>query len=270
MPFSNEQVLFASAIFLYGLVFGSFFNVLIYRLPRGESIIFPPSHCPNCNRKILWRENIPILSFMLLGGRCKECKAKISITYPIVELAAGLYSVALFALFFPQIQSPQNWWCWIEIFFRFFTLLLFIPLALIDIKHYIIPDELTVFGIITSLLISFLPQGITPFQSIIGALGGGGFLFAAGFIAKLILKRDDAMGDGDVKFLFWIGALFGIETALSAIFIGSAIGTFVSIILILSRKTDATKPIPFCPYLCAGTLAVLILSDKIIQLFRLT
>jgi len=270
MPFSTEQLLFAGAVFFYGLVFGSFFNVLIYRLPRRESIIFPPSHCPSCNNKIFWRENIPVLSFLLLGGKCKECKAEISLQYPIVELATGLYSVALFALFLPQIQSLQNWWNWIEIFFKFFTLLLFIPLALIDIRHYIIPDELTVFGIITSVLISFLPQGITPFQSIIGALSGGGFLFLAGFIAKLILKRDDAMGDGDVKFLFWIGALFGVETALSAIFIGSAIGTFVSIILILSRKTDVAKPIPFCPYLCAGTLAALILSDKITPLFRLT
>lgn len=261
----------AAVFFLYGLMFGSFFNVLICRLPVGKSIIFPPSHCPKCNHKLSLIENIPVLSFLLLGGKCKVCKIKISTLYPIVELATGIYSVLLFVLFLPQIQSlliEGNWWNWVEIFFRFFTLLLFIPLAIIDIKHYIVPDELTIFGIVTSLLISFLPQGITPLQSIIGALSGGGFLFLAGLIGKAALKKE-AMGGGDIKFMIWIGALLGFETVLTSIFIGSIIGSIISGFLILFEKVKSGNHIPFCPYLCAGVLLSVMFSEKILGFFSL-
>ncbi|MDR0303996.1 MAG: prepilin peptidase [Chitinispirillales bacterium] len=269
MPFLTEQIyLFAGMVFLYGLLFGSFFNVLICRLPAEESIIFPASHCPNCKHKLSWNENIPILSFLLLCGKCKECKTKISIQYPAVELITGIYSVLLFVLFLPQIQSAQNWWTCIEIFFKFFTFLLFVPLTIIDLKHYIIPDELTISGLVVSFLISFLPAGITPLESTVGALSGGGFLFFAGLIGKIIMKKE-AMGGGDVKFMLWIGALFGFKTAFASIFIGSIIGTIIGVFLILFGKTKNDGHLPFCPYLCAGTLISVIFNDKIFSILSL-
>jgi leader peptidase (prepilin peptidase)/N-methyltransferase len=250
--------LFAVIAFIYGLLFGSFFNVLIYRLPKEQSIVFPASACPNCSHKLSWFENIPVLSFLFLGGKCKSCKTKISIQYPLIELATGIYSLVLYFLFFDKIQWAMsgNWWNWIEVFLQYFTLLLFIPLAIIDIKHYIIPDEITIPAIVFSLAVSFLPDGITPLQSIIGAVVGGGFLLLTGFIGKIILKKD-AMGGGDIKFLAWIGALFGFQTALAAIFIGSVVG-----VLILFKKKDY---IPFGPFLCAGTLIFVIFSKEILN-----
>jgi leader peptidase (prepilin peptidase)/N-methyltransferase len=266
MPLLAEQIYFFTIVFLlFGLLFGSFFNVLIYRLPRGESVIFPASHCPVCNHNLSWLENIPILSFVFLGGKCKECKAKISFQYPLIEFVTGIYSVILFFVFSNKIHlalygSPYDF---IIIFLQYFTLLLFIPLAIIDIKHYIIPDEITVTGIILSFAVSFLPNAITPLQSFIGALCGGGFLLLAGILGKYILKRSDTMGGGDIKFLLWIGALFGFQTAFATIFIGSAIGVLISAFLILFKKLKSGNHIPFCPYLCAGVLVFVVFGDKI-------
>lgn len=255
--------------FIYGLLFGSFFNVLIYRLPLGQSILFPASHCPNCNHKLSWFENIPVLSFLFLGGKCKSCKTKISLQYPLVEFATGIYSIILFFVLFDKIQWAMsgNLWNWLEVFWQYFTLLLFIPLAIIDIKHYIIPDEITIPAIIISFAISFFPGTITPLQSLIGASVGIGFWLLSVFIGKVILKRNDTIGGGDIKFLIWIGMIFGFQTALAAIFIGSAIGVIVSGTLILFKKIESENHIPFCPYLCAGILIFTILEKEILQLF---
>jgi leader peptidase (prepilin peptidase)/N-methyltransferase len=270
MPLANEQVyLLAGTVFAYGLLFGSFFNVLIYRLPREENVIFPASHCPTCKNKISWAENIPVFCFLFLRGKCGKCKAKIPLQYPLVELATGIYSLLLFFIFLDKIQLAlsENRWNLIEIFLQYFTLLLFIPLTIIDIKHYIIPDEITIPGFIIAFLFSFLPGGITPLGSLVGALVGGGFLLSAGLIGKLILKRDDTMGGGDIKFLLWIGALFGFQTALAAIFIGSAVGSVISVSLILFKKAENDKHVPFGPYLCAGALIFFIFGKEILSFF---
>ena len=256
-------------VFAYGLLFGSFFNVLICRLPDGQSVIFPASSCPKCRRALPWFENIPVLSFLLLRGKCKGCQEKISLQYPLVELATGIYSLFLYFVLFDKIQwaVSGNWWNWIEVFLQYFTLLLFLPLAIIDVKHYIIPDEITITGFALALVASFLPGGITPLQSVIGALCGGGFLLLVGIIGKIILKRSDTIGGGDVKFLAWIGALFGFQTAFATIFIGSLVGVLVSGILILSKKIKSENHVPFCPYLCAGALIFVIFGNEILKFF---
>jgi len=273
MPFVCESsllvCLLVGTIFFYGLVFGSFFNVLIYRLPRGESVIFPASHCPNCNHKLSWSENIPLFSFLYQRGKCKKCKTKISLQYPLIELITGIYSLLLLLIFRDKILWAMSgeWWNCVEIFLQYFTLLLFIPLAVIDVKHYIIPDELTLPGIAFALAVSFLPDGITPLQSITGSACGGGFLLLTGLAGKLVLKREDAMGGGDVKFLLWLGALFGFEAALITIFAGCAVGAFVSIILISLKKAKNGKIIPFCPYLCVGMLIFTAFGKEILSFF---
>lgn len=272
MSFSPEQIfLFAGILLLYGLLFGSFFNVLIYRLPAEQSIVFPASRCPSCNHTLSWLENIPVFSYLALGGKCKNCKTKISLQYPLIELATGIYSLLLFFVLSDQIlwAISGNWWNWIEVFLQYFTLLLFIPLAIIDMRHLIIPDEITIMGLVLALAASFLPGGITPLQSIIGALVGGGFLLLVGLIGKVILKRSDTMGGGDIKLLAWIGALFGFEATLATIFIGSLVGVLVSGILILFKIIDSKKPLPFGPYLCAGTLIFVIFRKEILQFFWL-
>jgi len=270
MPLATEQIfLFAGIVFVYGLLFGSFFNVLIYRLPAEQSIVFPASHCPICNHTLSWFENLPVLSYLILSGKCKSCKIKISLQYPLIELATGIYSLLLFWVLFDKIQWAfnGNWWNFIEVFLQYFTLLLFLPIAIIDIRHYIIPDELTIMGLVLALAVSFLPDGITPLQSIIGAVVGGGFLVLVGLIGKIVLKRNDTMGGGDIKLLAWIGALFGFEAALATIFIGSIVGVIVSGILILFKKIDGKKHIPFGPYLCAGTLLFVTFKKEILQLW---
>jgi leader peptidase (prepilin peptidase)/N-methyltransferase len=261
----------AIAAFFYGLLFGSFFNVLIYRLPRGESIVFPASRCQTCNHTLSWFENIPLFSFLFLRGKCRKCKTKISIQYPLIELATGLYSLSLIFVLGDQIQWAMtgNWWNWIEVFLQYFTLLLFLPIAIIDIRHYIIPDELTIAGIILALAVSFLPDGITPLQSITGALVGGGSLLLAGFFGKIILKKEEAMGGGDVKLLFWLGALFGWQAALGTIFIGCAVGSVVSIALITLKKVESDKAIPFGPYLCAGALIFVVFGKQLLALLAI-
>ena len=256
--------------FIYGLIFGSFFNVLIYRLPREESVVTPSSRCISCGHKLSWFENIPVLSFLFLRGKCRKCGVKISLQYPIIELLTGIYSLLLVFILGDQISGAMsgNWWNWIEVFLQYFTLLLFIPLAIIDIRHYIIPDELTVTGTVLALAVSFLPQGITPVESLVGALSGGGFLLLAGFFGKIIFKKDEAMGGGDIKFLFWIGALFGWQAALATIFLGSAVGAVIGIALVLSKKIHSEdKVIPFCPYLCVGMLIFAIFGKELTALF---
>ena len=148
---------------------------------------------------------------------------------------------------------------------QYFTLLLFVPIAIIDIRHYIIPDELTITGIVLALAVSFLPDGITPLQSAAGALVGGGSLLLAGFFGKIILKKKEAMGGGDIKLLFWLGALFGWQAALAAIFLGSAVGAVISIILIALKKVESDKIIPFGPYLCAGMLIFVIFGKQLLS-----
>ncbi|MCL2845293.1 MAG: prepilin peptidase [Chitinivibrionia bacterium] len=253
--------------FIYGLLFGSFFNVLIFRLPREESVIFPASRCLNCGHELAWYENLPLLSYIFLRGKCKECKIKISIQYPLIELATGIYSVFLALVLGEQIQwaLAGNWWNWIEVFLQYFTLLLFLPIAIIDIKHYIIPDELTITGVILALAVSFLPDGITPLQSITGALVGGGSLLLAGFFGKIILKKDEAMGGGDIKLLFWFGALFGWQAALATIFFGSFVGAVISVALISLKKVESGKHIPFGPYLCAGMLISVVFGNELLS-----
>jgi leader peptidase (prepilin peptidase)/N-methyltransferase len=184
-------------------------------------------------------------------------------------LATGIYSLLLLLIFRDKIfwAMSGNWWNWIEIFLQYFTLLLFIPLAVIDIKHYIIPDEITLSGIALALAASFLPDGITPLQSLVGAACGGGFLLLTGLVGKLILKREDAMGGGDIKFLLWLGALFGFEAAFVTIFAGCAVGAVVSIILILLKKAQKGKIIPFCPYLCVGALIFAAFGKEILSFF---
>jgi leader peptidase (prepilin peptidase)/N-methyltransferase len=233
-----------------GLLFGSFFNVLIWRIPRNESIVFPASHCPNCNRKIKSWENIPVFSYLFLRGKCAGCKSTISIAYPLVELLTAGLAVVLWYTVIPH--HTITWQAGIPLFLQLLFLILMIPVAVIDLRHYIIPDSITLSLLVLSFGISFIPGGFSPLQSILGILAGGGVLWAMGFIGTIIFKKGDAMGGGDIKLMAAAGALWGPEIALMGIVFGAFLGSLSGIPLILFKKLKADHHIPFGPFLGAG------------------
>ena len=246
-------------IFVVGAVVGSFLNVCILRLPKEESIAFPASHCPSCQGKIAWHDNIPILSFLMLGAKCRYCKKRISRQYLIIETVTGL----LFVLFFHAFAfTPKG-------FLYLYLSLCLLVQAVIDMRYKIIPDEVTLPAIVIGLLVSTVfPQvhGQTTWTggflwSIVGILVGGGILYLAGTVAEWILKKE-AMGGGDVKLLAAVGAVLGWESVLWTVFVSSLAGSVVGIYLRL-RKNEET--IPFGPFLALGAFLYMFVGPQTIH-----
>ncbi|MBI5327106.1 MAG: prepilin peptidase [Deltaproteobacteria bacterium] len=239
--------------FIFGSIVGSFLNVCIYRIPEDKSIIFPPSSCPNCNKQIAFYDNIPIISYIILLGRCRNCKNPISQRYPLVEFLTGFFSVILFKAFGLSIEIP--------IYFVFVSSL--IVITFIDLRYQIIPDVITLPGIAVGFLASyFLPYGIL--NSMIGILVGGGslLLVAAGY--QLVTGRE-GMGGGDIKMLAMIGAFLGWKGVIITIFTGSFIGAVVGSALMLAKGKDTKYAIPFGPFLAVGAVVSLFFGDAIID-----
>lgn len=243
-------------LFIFGLIFGSFANVCIYRMPREMSIVFPPSHCTKCNTPIFWYDNIPILSYLILKGKCRKCGDKISIRYPLVEFACGILFVLMYFVTGLSYMLP--------VFCLFaFSLLV---ITMIDFDFQIIPDEfslmLVIIGIITSFINSFLAQEPLQrlFQSIIGCVVGGGSLILLAIIGKLMFKQD-AMGGGDIKLMAGVGAFIGWQRVLLAIFIAALIGSIIGITLIVTKKIKKRDMMPFGPSLAVGSTITLFLPQ---------
>lgn len=251
---------------LAGLVFGSFFNVLIWRLPRNESIVLPASHCPDCDRPIRPWENIPVLSYLLLRGKCAGCKVRISPVYPLVELlTAGAALFLWFALGFPHALVAPDRFHAVHLFIQCFVMLLLIPITIIDLRHYIIPDQLTITFLIVALAASFMPGDTTPFKSILGILAGGGSLYAIGWLGKIIFRKGEAMGGGDIKLLAMFGALWGPKIALLTIFFGSLYGTLGAVVLLSLGRLNNDHRIPFGPYLSLGVWTAVLWGDYLVD-----
>jgi leader peptidase (prepilin peptidase)/N-methyltransferase len=250
---------------LFGALLGSFFNVLIWRIPRNESVVFPASHCPNCNRVIKPWENIPVLSYLFLGGKCAGCKMKISIIYPIIEIITSAMLLLLWVLLVKvQVITLTSG---IPLGVQIAFLILLIPISVIDIRHYIIPDIFTLSFLVLSFGISFIPSGLSPQQSLLGILAGGGSLWLLGFIGKVIFKKGDAMGGGDIKMMAAAGALWGPEIALIAIILGAFLGSLAGLPMILLKKINADHHIPFGPFLGAGLWISVIAGIKILDMY---
>jgi len=244
--------------FLFGLAIGSFLNVCIYRLPLKQSIVTPPSGCPGCGGKIRFYDNIPILSYIILRGKCRDCREPISIRYPLVELLTGLLSLSLFTYCYP------DYYLYIALFM--FTCSL-IVVTFIDLSHQIIPDIISIPGIFAGLIVailfnvfSFYP--IAWHDSLIGILLGGGILYivAAGF-EKLTGK--EGMGGGDVKLLAMIGAWMGWRAIPMIILISSLTGSIIGAASLLLAGKGLRTRIPFGPFLVLGTLVYLFFGIKI-------
>ena len=259
---------------VFGLVIGSFLNVVIVRLPQGLSISTPRSHCPQCKRLIPWYDNIPILSYILLRGRCRRCDKRISGRYPFVEALSGVVSVLLYS----KSGLGSEW----AIFFAFSSAL--IVLAFIDLDHRILPDEITLNGIWIGALASFYlaqpsplasrllrttgvevanPHVIALVASLAGALIGGGLLWGVAEI-YLRLRGIEGMGFGDVKMMAMVGAFLGAPLALITIMIGSLLGSVIGLLFIRFAGKTREYELPFGTFLAgAGIVAVLYGEDLV-------
>jgi len=200
-------------IFILGLIVGSFSNVCIYRIPRNESIIYPASHCTKCRSNISLKDNIPLLSFILLKGRCRNCKRKISIQYPIVELLTGLIYLIIYLIYGLSIQSL--------IYIILSSALIII--AFIDLNEQIVPDVISLPGIVIGFIISFFVPYISFINSALGVVVGGGIILIIGIAGSVIFKKE-AMGGGDVKLAAMIGAFLGWRYIIISLFLGFFLG----------------------------------------------
>jgi len=255
------DIVLAIFVFLIGISIGSFLNVCIYRMGKEESVVRPASHCPQCKKPIRSKDNIPLLSYLLLRGRCRDCGAKISFRYFFIELLTGVVFLVMYRSFG---MTP--------LFFIYSALASGLIVAtFVDFDFRIIPDEISLGGIIVGLVVSFIypllhhvPIHILGLrESLFGVLVGGGALWLLGCLGDLIFKKE-SMGGGDVKLLAMIGAFLGWKIALLSLPLASLIGAVVGIIIKLRTKESV---IAFGPYLSIGAIIGLFWSGEIFNFF---
>jgi leader peptidase (prepilin peptidase)/N-methyltransferase len=269
--------LFPVAAFLFGAVIGSFLNVVIRRLPLGESIVFPGSHCPLCGDPIRATDNIPILSWLLLRGRCRSCREPIPVRYPLVELSNALLWTALLHRFGPGLPFA--------VFAPFSSALL--AVTLIDLDHQIIPDAITLpgipLGLAASLALPSQPSALTEilyrklglahlpgvlaspgfWDSVLAAAAGFFFFYAAAEIGYRVFRKE-SMGGGDIKLAAMMGAFLGFTHLVVAIYVALLAGSAVGVALLLLRRARIGSPIPFGPFLAFGGIVSLFTAERII------
>lgn len=243
-----------------GLIVGSFLNVCIYRIPAGRSIVRPASACGACGESIRWYDNVPVISYLLLRGRCRKCGASYSIRYPIVELLTGLVALALWVRFGLEPRTA--------IYFVFIASLLVI--TFIDIDHRIIPDVISLPGIPLGFALSFLIPQFGWTDSLIGILAGGGALYLVIYVYYMITGVV-GMGLGDVKLLAMIGAFIGWQGVLFTIMASSLIGTVVGVAEMVRTRQGLKLAIPFGPFLAMGAVLYIFFGPQLIEwyFFRL-
>lgn len=251
------------AVFLLGLLFGSFLNVCIYRIPRGESVVHPPSHCTGCGNRLKLRDLVPILSYIFLKGKCRYCGSGISPRYPVIELATGLMYLLLFDRFGFTVD------------FIAYTYLMSILVAvfMIDFDHKIIPNGLVIAGLVGTIPImayhAIYPMEIyrdeTWWSPLLGVLPGTGFLLLIALVGLLIYKTDDAMGMGDVKLFAPIGIFLGWRLCFLALLLSVLLAGLTSLLLIITGKKKRKDTIPFGPFIVSATFIVIMWGWRILD-----
>ncbi len=245
--------------FIFGAVVGSFLNVCIYRIPIGLSIVSPPSRCPSCGRHIPFYYNIPIISYIMLMGRCGLCKAPISPKYLLVEVISGLFTISLFLKFGLSFELLA--------YFAFISSL--IVVTFIDLKYQIIPDVISLPGIVVGFAASFFIPSVYFLNSLIGILAGGGVLFAVAS-AYLLLTGKEGMGGGDIKLLGMIGAFLGWKGVIVTLLLGSFSGAIIGSFIMLLYGKGSRHPIPFGPFLAFGAAMHLFFGEALIRWYIVT
>lgn len=238
-------------IFVLGLVIGSFLNVAIWRIPREESISFPPSHCPNCDNKIKTYDLIPVFSFIILRGKCRHCNEKISIEYPIIEIINGLAYVFLFYKFNDPLVFAQ--------YAALFSTLLVI--SVIDFKTQLVDDKVIIFGSIAMIIFEIINKGFSKIllNNIYGALTGA-------IVIGLIVYITHGMGEGDIEIFALCGFVLGFKYTLLALWLSFILGGIIAMLLLLLKIKKRKDPIAFGPYIALSSMIVLLYGDNIFRI----
>lgn len=253
-------------VFLVGMCIGSFLNVCIYRIPQEKSVVSPPSSCPGCGEKLKAIDLIPVLSFILLKGKCRNCNARISLQYPLVELLTGILWLFVYMRYGLTIET-------IALLYLFSVLIL---VAFIDLAHYIIPDSLVLAGLLGGILVYIYHLTVRPvafyrsdnwYDPLLGMVSASGILFIVAFIGLLIYGNDGAMGMGDVKIFLPIGLFFGWKLALVTLFLSIFIAGIVCIFLLLFRIVERKSIIPFGPFIVLGTIIIGLFNDLLFRYY---
>jgi leader peptidase (prepilin peptidase)/N-methyltransferase len=240
--------------FAFGLILGSFVNVVIYRLPRGKSIVFPSSACPACGKDIAPYDNVPILSYMMLRGRCRHCRTVISVRYPFVELVVGLASLAAY---FRQGLG-------LEYLCELGFVAAMVALVFIDYDHRVLPNAITVPGAVLGLLLAWPRETVTVKDSLVGALLGAGLLFLVAEV-YLRVRKIEGLGMGDVKMMGMVGAFLGWKGVLLTLFLGSLLGTLVGLIVMAHQRKGLKTALPFGTFLGITAVAAQFVGPPLID-----
>jgi len=244
-------------ISVIGLTVGSFLNVCIYRIPNKKSILFPGSLCPKCGTKICFCDNIPLLSYIILKGKCRACQAKISLQYPLVELVTAALLVIAY------LRFGLTW----DFAARGILILLMILTFFIDLKHRIIPDVLTLPGVILGFLLSFLVDSPSVLSSALGAIAGGVIFYLAAVLGEALFKKE-SMGGGDIKLAMLLGAFLGWKNLILVFFLSAFFGTLIGgAALFFSKQVKKTRTIPFGPFLALAAVIAIFVGDAIISAY---
>jgi len=259
------EIVVVAFVAVFGAMLGSFLNVCVWRLPRGESVILPASHCPGCGKPIAWYDNVPVLSYLALGGRCRHCGMRISLQYPLVELVVGLVwagAVLWFGLSVDALGAAL-------------LTTLALGIALTDARHYTIPDEFSLGGLGAGLLLSLAPGGLSFVDALLGAASGFALLWVvktAGdwALARGLIKGEEldqvleegekptSLGLGDLKMMAMVGAFLGWRGVLLTAFLGSLSGVVIFVPLLLLKRR---APVPFGVFLAIGAVVTVVAGD---------
>ncbi len=245
-------------VFVFGAAIGSFLNVCIFRIPEHNSIVKPLSQCPHCHHPIRFYDNIPLISYLILKGKCRDCGEKIALRYPLVEFITAMLAVLLFGKYYLTLNFL--------IFFVFTAVL--IVITFIDLDHQIIPDVLTLPGIPIFFLTAVFVVKVPWLEAAIGLLVGGGVLLAIAYVYELLTKRE-GMGGGDIKLLAMIGGFLGWKSLIFVLLFSSFAGAIVGIAAMVIKKQDMKYAVPFGPFLSVAAVAYLFWGDAFMRFLLL-
>jgi leader peptidase (prepilin peptidase)/N-methyltransferase len=255
----TEQIPDAMALVLvvgFGLIVGSFLNVCIYRLPRRESLVLPASHCTACGRSLRWFENVPVLSYLILRGRCRTCSVRISPVYPAIEMAAAVVAVIWYEQFGLSVLFVSR------LVFAFALLVLFV----IDLRQRILPNVITVPGVVVGFAFSLLGPSDLPGwrDSLIGLVAGGGVLYLLAESWWLV-RHEEAMGFGDIKMLAMIGAFLGWQLMILTLVFASLVGAVVGLVMIAAGTGNRKSQLPFGTFLALAALLACVVGQPVVN-----
>jgi leader peptidase (prepilin peptidase)/N-methyltransferase len=245
-------------ITVFGLVFGSFLNVVIHRLPRGMSLLRPPSSCPGCGARIKPYDNVPLLSYLILGGKCRKCGRRISPVYPAVEALTGLGFVLVYFSTGRTLGLEFIAGC-------VFTSAL-IALGFIDYAHQILPDAITMPGLVLALAYAVFRDDLTFRGALLGAVAGAGFLLLV-YGAYFLIRKKEGLGMGDVTMMLMVGAYLGLMRTLLTLILASCVGALVGVYVILRRGKDFQFALPFGTFIAPAAFVAMLWGERIVRAY---